>query len=147
MIVYAASYEGFPITKIGTTAHNVKQRLSTMGFVVSDKLEIATIEVDDGFAVERVAHAIAERRGGRDMNAVAHSVFQNPETLEGIVMRSGNTEVYNVTFKQACRIIKEAAKIESLEADNCGPLIDLASTSYVDRRGSFTWATLPVKSL
>jgi hypothetical protein len=145
-VVYAISYKGFPVTKIGITSLDVRVRAQQLGFVLSDDLQIATIEVGNGFAVERLAHKIADQRGGQCMNALVNGIFQNPETWEGIRMNSGNTEVYAVTFKQACRIIKEAAKTVQDVKHSTNPLIDLAGYS-LRMRAKNTWKSLTVKTL
>lgn len=145
-VVYAISYKGFPVTKIGTTSMDVRARAQQLGFVLSDDLQIATIEVKDGFAVERMAHKLAEQRGGQCLNALINGVFQNPETWQGIRMNSGNTEVFAVTFKQACRIIKESAKTVQDVKQSCNPLVDMASFT-LRSRASHSWKTVPVKTL
>jgi len=145
--VYAISYKGFPISKIGTTSMDVRIRAQQLGFVLSDDLQIASIEVADGFAVERVAHNIADQRGGKCLNALANNLFQNPETWEGIRMNSGNTEVYSVTFKQACRIIKEAAKMVQDTKNASNPLIDYAKIPLRGRTATHSWKSIPVKTL
>lgn len=146
-VVYAISYKGFPVTKIGTTSMDVRVRAQSLGFVLSDDLQIATIEVADGFAAERVAHTIAKQRGGQCLNALANNLFQDPETWQGIRMNSGNTEVFSVTFKQACRIIKEAAKIVTDVKASYNPLIDLAAMPLAVRKAKHSWKTIPIKSL
>jgi hypothetical protein len=145
--VYAISYKGFPISKIGTTSMDVRVRAQQLGFVLSDDLEIATVEVKDGFAVERVAHNIADQRGGQCLNAIANNLFQNPNTWEGIRLNSGNTEVYCVTFKQACRIIKEAAKMVQDTRQSSNPLVDYAKIPLRGRSTTHSWKSIPVKTL
>lgn len=145
--VYAISYKGFPISKIGATSMDVRIRAQQLGFVLSDDLQIASIEVADVFAVERVAHNIADQRGGQCLNALVTNLFQNLETWEGIRMNSGNTEVYSVTFKQACRIIKEAAKTVQNAKDASKPLVDYAKIPLRGRTTSRSWKSIPVKTL
>lgn len=144
--VYAISYKGFPVSKIGVTSMDVRIRAQQLGFVLSDDLQIATIDAPHGFAVERMAHNLAEQRGGQCANAVANNLFQNPETGEGIRMNSGNTEVYCVTFKQACRIIKEAAKTVQEVRASAKILVDL-SKMPLRNRSRYSWKDVPVKTL
>lgn len=146
-VIYAVSYKGFSVTKIGTCSGDVKKRIQTMGFVVSDDLQIATVQVSDGYAAERIAHALAERRGGYDFNAIANHVFQDVDSWQGVQLRSGYTEVFNVTFKQACRILKEAANTLNSERMFRNPLIDLSESALCVRKSTHSWNSLPVKEL
>ena len=145
-IVYAISYKGFPVSKIGVTSMDVRTRAKQLGFVLSDDLQIATLEVPNGFAVERMAHNIAEQRGGQCVTAVANNLFQDPDTGFGIRMNNGNTEVFCVTFKQACRIIKEASKMVEDARKDATVFVDLAKFP-LRSRSQATWADVPVKAL
>ena len=146
-VIYAVSYKGFSVTKIGTCSGDVKKRIQTMGFVISDDLQVATIKVRDGYAAERIAHNIAERRGGYDTNAIANQVFQDIDSWQGIQLRSGYTEVFNVTFKQACRILKEASTTLKQEREFRNPLIDIAESALHVRKSTYSWQSLPIKEL
>jgi len=140
MKLYAISYEGFGITKIGVTRGNVQARAKQIGFLKSDRLRMASIEVEDSDA-ETIAQMLAENKGGRAYDVVLSGNFQDPASKEGFKMNSGQTEVFAITFRQAKSVLREVKSL--LQHNKCteSPILKISGSRF------YKWDRLPVEEI
>lgn len=140
MKLYAITYSGFGITKIGVTRGSVQARAKQIGFPKSDRLRMASIEVEDSDA-EVLAHMLAEKKGGRAYDVVVSGNFQDPKTKEGFKMNSGQTEVFGITFLQAKNVLKEVKSYLKYNKATETTLLDISGTRL------YKWEYLPVEEI
>jgi hypothetical protein len=140
MKLYAVTYEGFGITKIGVTRGSVTSRAKQIGFLKSDRIRMASIEIEDSDA-EVLAHMLAEKKGGKAYEVVVSGNFQDPKTGQGFKMNSGQTEVFAITFLQAKHVLKEVKSFLKYNKKTESPLLEISGSR------SFKWEYLPVEEL
>jgi hypothetical protein len=140
MKLYAVTYEDFGITKIGVTRGSVQARAKQIGFLKSDRLRMASIEIEDSDA-ELLAHMIAEKKGGRAYDVVISGNFQDPTSKEGFKMNSGQTEVFAITFRQAKNVLSEVKSLLKYNKKTESPMLGISGTR------NYKWEFLQVEEI
>lgn len=140
MKLYAISYEGFGITKIGVTRGSVQARAKQIGFLKSDRLRMASIEVDDSDA-ETLAQLLAEKKGGRAYDVVISGNFQDPASKEGFKMTSGQTEVFAITFRQAKNVLREVKSLLQYNRRTESTILKISGSRF------YKWEHLPIEEI